>query len=195
MRFKKREQKDLLKSWLVISLAFAIVITGMGFGADWLVGMLIALGISLITAGLGFIVHETAHKFVAEKENCHAEYRANNPMLIVALVTSLFGIVIAAPGAVHVSGHPSPSQRGKTALAGPAANIILGIVFLILSIALNGFWARAALFGSMINVWLGLFNLLPFGPFDGAKVFTWNKAVYGVTVSIAVILAFINGPL
>ncbi|MBR9692973.1 metalloprotease [Candidatus Woesearchaeota archaeon] len=195
MQFKKREQKDLLKSWLVISLAFALVIAGVGFTTTWLVALLTALAISLVTAGLGFVVHETAHKFIAEQENCHAEYRANNSMLIIALITSLFGIVIAAPGAVHVSGHPSPSQRGKTALAGPAANLILGILFLILSIALDGFWGRAAMFGSMINVWLGLFNMLPFGPFDGAKVFTWNKIVYGVTVGIAVILAFINGPL
>ncbi len=190
-----REQRDLLKSWAAISLAFAIVMTGLGTSKAWMLAFLSSLAISAVTVGLGFLAHELAHKHVAESLNCHAEYRANDTMLLVALVTSLFGIVLAAPGAVLVSGHPSPEQRGKTSVAGPAANLALAAVFLALFFLLHGWLAMAAGFGSVINTWLGLFNMLPFGAFDGAKVFAWNKAFYGLVVAIGVLLAFVQVPL
>jgi Zn-dependent protease len=44
--------------------------------------------------------------------------------------------------------------------------------------------------GFAFNAWLGLFNMIPAGPFDGAKVLAWNPVVFGVTVGIGVLLAF-----
>jgi len=190
-----REQRDLVKSWAAISLAFAIVMTGLGFSQAWLLGFLSSLAIAAVTVGLGFLVHELAHKHVAERLGCHAEYRANDTMLLVALVTSLFGIVIAAPGAVLVSGHPTPEQRGKTSMAGPIANLAIAAVFLALFFLLDGWLAKAAGFGSVINTWLGLFNMIPFGGFDGAKVFVWNKVAYGAVAVVGVLLAFVQVPL
>jgi Zn-dependent protease len=34
--------------------------------------------------------------------------------------------------------------------------------------------------GFSLNLWLAAFNLLPFGPMDGAKVFKWNPLVWGI---------------
>ena len=31
---------------------------------------------------------------------------------------------------------------------------------------------------SGFNAWIALFNLIPFGPFDGRKIFRWNIPVY-----------------
>ena len=45
-------------------------------------------------------------------------------------------------------------------------------------------------FGAIINSSLALFNLLPFGIFDGAKVIAWDKAAYGLAIAVAVILTF-----
>jgi len=189
--FTRRERTDLVKSWLAISLAFAIVMAGLALTGSWAARFAMALVISLVTAGLGFILHELAHKWLANRYECYAEYRADNTMLILALVTSLFGIVIAAPGAVHISGHVDHRQQGKIGLAGPATNLILAAAFLALFFLLSNGWVRtAAGFGSVINTWLGLFNLLPFGAFDGAKVIAWSKAAYGITVAVAVIMTF-----
>jgi Zn-dependent protease len=48
--------------------------------------------------------------------------------------------------------------------------------------------AVLALAGMNINASLALFNLLPFGVFDGAKVIKWNRAVWGASVLAAGLL-------
>jgi Zn-dependent protease len=42
-----------------------------------------------------------------------------------------------------------------------------------------------------LNAWIGLFNMIPAGPFDGAKVLDWSPKVFGITVAIGIFLAFI----
>jgi Zn-dependent protease len=42
--------------------------------------------------------------------------------------------------------------------------------------------------GIVINVWLAVFNLIPWGNFDGQKVFQWNKKVWGIFFAAAVVL-------
>jgi Zn-dependent protease len=39
--------------------------------------------------------------------------------------------------------------------------------------------------GARINIWLALFNLIPFGPLDGAKILKWNKGIWLITIAIA----------
>jgi Zn-dependent protease len=45
--------------------------------------------------------------------------------------------------------------------------------------------------GFEINGWLGLFNLIPLGPFDGAKVMQWNTTVFGVSIALAAGIVFL----
>ena len=60
MKFSPIEQRDLVKAWFVIALAFAIVFNGgIEFGADFSILILF----SAITVGLGFLLHELAHKY------------------------------------------------------------------------------------------------------------------------------------
>jgi len=78
MKFSPIEQQDLVKAWFVIALAFAIVLNGgLGFGSEFF----ILIVLSAITVGLGFLLHELAHKYVAQKYGCWAEFRAFNGML------------------------------------------------------------------------------------------------------------------
>jgi len=162
---------DLLKAWIAISFAFAIA-RGFSLGN---------LMLSASVVGSGFLIHELSHKFFAQNYGCWSEFRSDDRMLMMALMFSFFGFVFAAPGAVLISGHLSKKQNGIVSLAGPASNIVMALLFL-------PFFR----FGSMINSYLALFNMLPFYPLDGSKVLAWNKIIYGVFSAVAVLFVFIS---
>ncbi len=185
-RFSGREIKDILKAWIVLSIAFAILMSS-SLRVMELVGNTF---VAFITVGLGFFLHELGHKFVAQGYGCYAEFRAHNSMLVLAVLTSFFGIIFAVPGAVYISGHTGMKRAGKIALAGPLVNIILALVFLLLSNIT--FIKNFARFGFIINAWFALFNLLPLFLFDGLKIFRWNKKVYFAMLGIAVLLMIIG---
>ena len=185
MRFSNREIKDLLKAWVAISLAFTIVNVGLSFGVDFLIGFLI----SGLTVGVGFLVHEVSHKFLAQRYGCFAEFRSFDQMLVLAVLASFLGFVFAAPGAVFISGYVSKDKSGKISSAGIFSNIVLAMLFLLLMFVGNPLLTTIGVYGVTINSWLALFNLIPFGNFDGIKVFNWNKFVYvGMLLAAGVLL-------
>lgn len=188
--FTRHERIDLLKSWLLVSLAFAFFIVRIEFDKGFLVALAYGLAVALVTVGLGFMVHELSHKWFANRYCCHAEYIADDFMLLLSLGVSLLGFFIAAPGAVHISGHADRDENGKISLAGPVANLVLALFFLAAFFLTTGWLRSAAGLGTIVNSYLSLFNLLPFGFFDGAKVVAWNKAVYGITTIVAALLVF-----
>ncbi|MBD3361717.1 hypothetical protein GF358_02915 [Candidatus Woesearchaeota archaeon] len=181
-----RELKDLVKAWFIISLAFAIAFSR---GRLFDPAILVVFLSSAFTVGLGFILHELAHRYFARKYGAHAEFYANNTMLGLALLFSFFGFIFAAPGAVVIRGYLTKRKYGHISLAGPAMNILLGIVFLVIAL----FIPESSVVtkpGMMINFWLALFNMLPFPIFDGFKVLRWNKIVYGIVLGFCVVLVF-----
>lgn len=185
MRFSDREIKDLVLAWALVSIAFAIAI--------WQTSSLITnIWVSGLTVGVAFIVHELAHKFTAQHYRKFAEFKANLPMLIFMLILSFTGLVLAAPGAVIISGFVSKKENGIIAAAGPLSNIALAIIFLILFylMPVTGVISLLLGFGFLINTWLALFNMIPFGIFDGAKVIAWDKKVYFATVTVGILLLF-----
>lgn len=139
---------------------------------------MINLLISAFTVGIGFLFHELAHKIAAQKYGCEAEFKEDNMMLLLALVMSLLGFVFAAPGAVHIKGYLNRVQNGIISLAGPLMNLILALAFLPGLILFNGTLGLFFLYGFIINSWLGLFNMIPAGNFDGAKIYKWNKTIF-----------------
>ncbi|MFW6231354.1 MAG: hypothetical protein ACOC32_05020, partial [Nanoarchaeota archaeon] len=80
--FSSIEKKHLLKAWAAISVAFGIVMTP-NFGSS--TGFLASILISALTIGIAFLLHELAHKFVAIRYRCHAEFRSNDRMLLLML--------------------------------------------------------------------------------------------------------------
>ena len=183
------ETKDLLKAWAAISLAFAIVLSG---GLSFSAAFITMFIISGLTVGLGFLLHEFAHRALARRYNCRAEFRSFDQMLILAILMSFLGFILAAPGAVFISGHISREQNGKISAAGPATNIVLALIFfLLMFLGLPGILGMIFSYGKMINGWLALFNMIPFGNFDGAKILRWNSAVYGIKAIAAVALVFV----
>ena len=172
------EFKDIVKAWLAISIAFGILIYAekkpFGF----------SMGVAAITVGLGFLCHELSHRYYARKFGKHAEFKANNMMLILAIVMSFLGFIIAAPGAVIISGFVTRKEGGIIATAGPAANLVLAVLFLPFVFV----FPAIAYYGLMINAWLALFNLIPFLGFDGHKIVEWSKPAYFIMLGIAIVI-------
>jgi len=182
MKFSKIEIKEIVKAWLAVSLIFGIAFVGVN------AKLLVAIPIALITAGIAFVLHEMAHKYVAQKYRCWAEFRAHNTALIIGVIISFFGFVLLAPGGVFIRG-ATKEQHGRIALAGPATNIILaGIFYGLTFIPVTQLLTLIIQYSFRINALLAVFNLIPFQPFDGGAVFRWNKLVWGLGVALAIVL-------
>jgi Zn-dependent protease len=178
-----------------IVLTFDLVLILTGFGAIYgdnlrtLAGNATAgiLVLAVTAAVTGFFAHELAHKFVAQRLGYWAEFRLSWFGLLFSLVVAFStGFLFAAPGATMVGGmdYSNRSGWGRTALAGPALNATFAVVFFLAAIATfrsGTFLTAALLFLAFINSWFGLFNLIPLGPLDGAKVLRWNLGYWIAT--------------
>mgnify|MGYP000053028005 CR=1 FL=1 len=196
IKTSKIELIDIGKAWIAISVAFALVFSGINLVRGTLASVyslefLIMFLISLFTAGIGFLLHELAHKFSAQHYGCTAEFRAFDQMLYLAMgLAAVIGFIFAAPGAVMIAGHITRKENGIISAAGPLTNFVLAMIFLGLNFtvpSLGLIWST----GFMINMWLGLFNMLPFGNFDGKKILAWSKAWWVGGVVIGLLLLFV----
>lgn len=188
---KTNDNFELLKAWAGTTLAYAILISG---GEVLQPLFLTALWISGVVCGLAFVLHELAHRVVARRYGAQAHFLANNGMLLMSIAISFMGVFIAAPGAVWHRGYLTKQQGGLIALAGPVTNMVLSLIFLALWVLLNpapGVLLVLLSTGFHLNAWIGLFNMIPAGPFDGAKVLNWSVPVFGVTVLVGVVLALL----
>jgi len=181
IRTSETEIKHLLIAWLAISLAFAILFVReewmyWGISLSDLVRPMI---LAMFTVGIAFLLHEMAHKVVAQRYECWAEFRMSPPMLMFAILFAyVAGIVFAAPGAVMIFGpHITPKQNGKIAVAGPVMNLLLAPLFLPLLTG-TGLIQEIGAYGFVINVFIAAFNMLPIGVLDGRKVLHWSKKAY-----------------
>jgi Zn-dependent protease len=187
---------ELLKAWAGTTLAYAIVQTGPQnlFSLNFL----FVLGIAAVVCGLGFVLHELAHRVVARRFNAQAHFVANNGFLLLSIVIAFVGFFIAAPGAVWYRGFLSPRQNGLIAIAGPLANLALAVVFALLipvlyyaGVDIPSWLVLLCAVGFGLNSFIGLFNMIPAGPFDGAKVLEWSPLYFGITVAVGILMAFI----
>ncbi|PDW02420.1 peptidase M50 [Candidatus Viridilinea mediisalina] len=192
--YGRDDNVELLKAWAGTSLAFGIfIVHGQVLQPIFVYWLIIAA----LTCGIGFLLHELAHRVVARNFGAEAHFVANNGWLAISIVIAFLSVFIAAPGAVWHRGYLTVRQSGLIALAGPVTNLVLAVGFLILGENVS---AQSEIFGInmqdlcrvgyRINAWLGLFNMIPAGPFDGAKVLAWDWRVFAVTVAVALLLVF-----
>jgi Zn-dependent protease len=134
-----------------------------------------------------FLIHEFAHKFLAQYYGSWAEFRAQMYGLIVTAISAVpfMPFKFIAPGAVMV-GLSDRNKFGRVALIGPLTNLVMGFAFLI-STYLYPFHSYLYS-GASFNAWIAMFNLLPFGTLDGQKIFEWNKIAWGSTMAVTMIL-------
>ena len=186
VKFTANEIRDIIISMAVISFVFAYIFAGRDLNSA-----ILFIPITLVVVGLGFVLHELAHKFVAIRYGYWAEYKMWIGGLIFALVTAFaVGFVFVAPGAVYIHGnYIKNSENGKISLAGPATNIILALLFLSIPMFFqNSLLVGIGILGATVNSFLAFFNLIPFSMLDGAKIFRWNPVIWIAIMGIAVML-------
>jgi len=130
-------------------------------------------GIAALLLFLSVLLHELGHSYVA--------LRYQIPIRQITLF--IFG------GVAHMGKEPpSPRAEFLIAMAGPLVSLILGAVCLGGVMVADSLFAQSGFQGlivlgsllGMVNVQLGLFNLIPGFPLDGGRVlraglWAWNK--------------------
>jgi Zn-dependent protease len=157
----------------------------------------IAISIAIL---VGFVFHELAHRTVANKLGCNSRFSIDAFSVLITsiiallqnvlLVTTSRGLpfIIALPGFVmSYCFHLRKDLEGVIAFAGPATNILISIISLLIA----SFVPSVRYLGefiSRINSMLALFNLLPIHPLDGYKVIRWNIFIWTISLMITLVL-------
>ncbi|MDE3219286.1 MAG: site-2 protease family protein [Nitrospirota bacterium] len=142
-------------------------------------------GIAALLLFLSVLLHELGHSYVA--------LRYQIPIRQITLF--IFG------GMAHMGKEPpSPRAEFLIAMAGPLVSLLLGAGCLGGAMAVDALFAQSGVQGfavlggllGMVNVQLGLFNLLPGFPLDGGRVlraglWAWNKDFNRATSQAALV--------
>lgn len=140
---------------------------------------------------VSFFIHEIAHKVTAQRRGLWAEFRLTVWGSLVTLIFAFLPIKLISPGAVMIAGAAEKRDIGRVSLAGPITNIVLSIVFFGAAFAPSPY-SPFFLFGGFFNAYLAAFNLIPYGVFDGLKIFNWNKTVWGLVFATSAALTVIG---
>ncbi len=144
--------------------------------------------IMLLGFAASFIIHEIAHKIMAQNKGLFAEFRIFPLGAVITAITALLPIKVIAPGAVNIMGATTRRELGVIALVGPLTNIILAVVLAPVSMITNLYILRTL---ADLNAFIAFFNLIPFPPLDGHKILTWNTTTWIITFIAALALMII----
>lgn len=141
-------------------------------------------------------LHEAAHAYVAKYFGDMTAYQQGRMSLNPVKHIDLFGTILIpimlyfATGGAFLFGYAKPvpidfarlrnpkKQMAWVALAGPAANLLMALLWMIFGILLAAlqvgevFFARMAQAGVLVNLVIFAFNLFPLPPLDGGRIVT-----------------------
>jgi Zn-dependent protease len=198
-----REALDILVSVLAIALALTFATSGLNVTSADFISLIVTF---TLTIGAGFVLHELAHKVVANKYGCYAAFQAWPAglvfMLGLAIVPQLLGWgsvgLFLAPGAVYITPflkRITPKENGVISIAGPLTNICLAFLFFVIYLLFPGNQTAEIVgsLGAYANLFLAFFNMLPLYPLDGSKVIAWSMPAWLAVSGFAFISLLVLG--
>jgi len=139
-------------------------------GFDWE-----ALKYAAFLTAPAIVLHELAHKFVGLAFGYNAEFFASYFGLGLGIFLKMIGspFILFVPGYVTIPYNTPILISGIIAFAGPFMNLLLWFIAILVIkfVKLNNKQLILAHLTKKINIFLFIFNMIPFGFFDGAKVF------------------------
>ena len=190
--FTTEEIRDIIISSVVLGFSFTLAF----FGGSERFSFLFRPGfIAYFIPTTALVLVSLSAKHVSQKNagramESHVFYRLWTPGIILAILSSLLGFVIAAVGGIKVGTeyaerhgrwriNLTPKQMGILATLGPLVYISIALGFLMLS-PLSPMIGGQNLFitSSEINITLALFSMIPLRPLDGEKIARWNMVIW-----------------
>ncbi len=181
----------ILISVSAISLAFSIAYADISSIPKYPFDFLKFVLFSFVAIGIGFILHEMGHKVVGIYYGAQARFVMWVQGLGLMLLSSLMGVLFAAPGAVYIfAPNITKKENAIISVTGPLINIAIALVFLFLHSYFPMFFSFAFFntplsiwkFGAQVNLMLALFNMIPAFPLDGSKVYAYNPLLWGMVI-------------
>lgn len=156
------------------------------------VEFVITILILIVPLFMSITFHEFAHGYVAYKFGDMTPKLQGrltlNPFAhldpIGTLMLFIIGIGWAKPVMLNPRNYPGKTPQMLVALAGPASNFLLAVIFSFILVAIQLFYKGEAdeifeiLVTSLtiiikINLILATFNMIPIPPLDGSRVLAW----------------------
>ena len=140
----------------------------------------------MLGAVSAFLLHELAHKLVAQHYGMWAEFRLDHTGIMMSLLTAIpfLPFKLLAPGRMVIIGYKGTQDKmGNVAMAGILTNLGLAVTFIAIAS-----WYPLLFYAAILNADLAFFNLLPFSVLDGRRIFSWNRRIWLVLFGATVIL-------
>jgi len=182
------EIRDIVISILFISVIFWVYL----FEFPSVIGFFS----SLVIVFFSFFLHEMGHKFAARRLGCIATYKIWPIGLLIGVVSIIFGmigagIVFIAVGAVEIMPYSfgrwgfkvvklGQKDIGLISLAGVGLNVFFAVFFKLFP---GPIFYKLSYFNGLFAV----FNLIPFPPLDGTKIYIWKEWLWLFLMFVSVL--------
>ena len=193
--FTNLEIRDIIISILLVSIIFWVYL----FDFPSLIGFFS----SLVIVFFSFFLHEMGHKFAARRLGCIATYKTWSVGILIGLVSIIFGmisaifgmigigIVFIAVGGVEIMPYSfgrwgfkvvklGQKEMGLISLAGVGLNVFFAVFFKLFP---GVIFQKLSYFNGLFAI----FNLIPFPPLDGTKIFVWKEWLWVFLVFVSVL--------